>query len=386
MAKKMKIITKAITTTSIIILLSSPNVIASGNKIDNLDLKIVGKDSIAKDILVNNDMFLLAKNYNIVKSKPILKLFTNHISLDNLNREIKSTQKLDLTIDNIKIGENIEYYKPIIASQCKKQKISDFDIYTFLEKDHNAYTAIIESDNKVEAVFTTKNILKDYNILDKDNIESIRKNLKDNLILEESKYKEIIGNNILLKNYNDKLSIKIDNKRIDVYFDKYDGNEIIGYYIYIDKNQKYLEKPKFKDTNLNEEEIKILSRQTLDLINVFRKSKGIEKLEWSEKLEDVARDFSIYSIKNNHYGHIDKEGLDSLDRINKKGYKANYVGENILKYPNIVPLPIDMLNSYIHSEGHRRNILNTEYRYYGTSINCSNTEVHNTQMFSKEIN
>lgn len=290
-----------------------------------------------------------------------------------------------MTIENIEIGNSIEEYNKILGIPTKTEKIGDIEIYTYLENNHNTYTLILVKNNKIEGIFTTKNILKPYNIKENDNKDKIEAKLKNKIITNNSEYKELIGQNMTLENNKDKISLNIGHKRIDIYYDKYNKNKILGYYIYKNKNTGYMDKPNFKDLNLNKDECKIFSRHTLDIINTIRKSNNIDSLKWNNKLEDVSVTYSDYSIKENYHGHIDKEGLDPSGRINKKGYKAYYVGENILTYPLITPLPSDIINSYIHSEGHRKNILNSEYEYYGAGISSGSERTHNTQMFSKSI-
>lgn len=141
------------------------------------------------------------------------------------------------------------------------------------------------------------------------------------------------------------------------------------------------------------------------LINEQRKQAGVPPLKINKKLIQIARLHSKDMVERNYTNHITPEGLDPNDRARNAGFdiikrKNNIirkgVGENIFEYHAIseidgVKKPFfekvnivvkNAVDSWMKSEGHRKNILNPDYTITGIGVAISkDKKVKITQLF-----
>ncbi|MDC0834952.1 CAP domain-containing protein [Geitlerinema sp. CS-897] len=124
---------------------------------------------------------------------------------------------------------------------------------------------------------------------------------------------------------------------------------------------------------------KILEEQWRDL-------KAVAPVAWSEKLQDSARTHNELMVYYDRQSHNLPNEPRLLDRIEKTGYEAAKVAENIFAYPESVfaghaGFAIDWGNTETgiqNPPGHRITLLNEDYRELGISIieeNDPNTTV-----------
>ena len=98
-------------------------------------------------------------------------------------------------------------------------------------------------------------------------------------------------------------------------------------------------------------------REMFDLVNKERAKKGIPTLRWDEELLPAAHDHANDMWKRKYFGHVSPEGNSVGDRLD--GYKVDYMlaGENLALAPTVSLAHTGLMNS----EGHRENILETEF-------------------------
>lgn len=111
----------------------------------------------------------------------------------------------------------------------------------------------------------------------------------------------------------------------------------------------------------------------LQLINDVRK-KGCQcgdtyyypapALTWNDKLEEAAQVHSEDMFQNKYFSHISADGKRAGDRMEKAGYHWLMFAENIgLGYK----AEKDMVDGWLKSPGHCRNIMNKSYREMGAA-------------------
>lgn len=120
------------------------------------------------------------------------------------------------------------------------------------------------------------------------------------------------------------------------------------------------EKPKDdkpqSDISANEQTI-------IDLINQFRKEKDLPPLKPNALLIQAARDHSKNMAKQRKMEHVlDDKNVDK--RVKETGYKSVAVGENIARWMK----PKEIVNAWMHSPGHRANILDKQFQEIGIGI------------------
>ncbi|WP_222930803.1 CAP domain-containing protein [Allochromatium palmeri] len=96
--------------------------------------------------------------------------------------------------------------------------------------------------------------------------------------------------------------------------------------------------------------------ETATLTNNERQMNGLHRLAWNDLLLASARGHSIDMATNGYFSHTGLDGRDSSDRISDAGYSWNYAAENIAAGQTT---PIEVVDAWMNSPGHRANILNS---------------------------
>ncbi|MEU3756118.1 CAP domain-containing protein [Streptomyces olivoreticuli] len=105
--------------------------------------------------------------------------------------------------------------------------------------------------------------------------------------------------------------------------------------------------------------------QILALVNQERAKVGARPLAPSPRLTSLAQSFSDDMARRGFFAHTDPDGRTPWDRAARHGI-GNLGGENIARGQ---PDPRAVMEAWMHSTGHRANILNREYRTLGIGVN-----------------
>ncbi|MGK5728758.1 CAP domain-containing protein [Streptomyces sp. URMC 124] len=110
-----------------------------------------------------------------------------------------------------------------------------------------------------------------------------------------------------------------------------------------------------------------VAQQLLVLVNQERARAGLRPLKASPRLTGLAQAFSDDMARRGFFNHTDPDGRTPWDRAAKHGIR-NLGGENIARgHPDAHAV----MDAWMHSAGHRANILNREYRTLGIGLNTS---------------
>lgn len=124
------------------------------------------------------------------------------------------------------------------------------------------------------------------------------------------------------------------------------------------------------------------SRQ-LKIINHYRKKHGLRPLKAYYALDRVAKAHSSYMAKCKTCNHA---GFKRRSVKVRKLTGSGFVGENCYKYPAHSynkRIAVKLVNGWMHSPGHRRNLLNPNYSKIGIGIVTRKGYVYATQIFSR---
>ena len=131
-------------------------------------------------------------------------------------------------------------------------------------------------------------------------------------------------------------------------------------------------------------------------------------MEWDERLTHIARAHSDDMIKRRFFDHINPDGADAsargkhagyacLKRVDRHTYRQG-LAENLFDEPRFSRVHIiagrrtydwntlediarQAVDGWMHSAGHRRNILEPMYEQTGVGIAVSSEHVYLTQLF-----
>lgn len=109
--------------------------------------------------------------------------------------------------------------------------------------------------------------------------------------------------------------------------------------------------------NLSEYEIRVA-----ELVNEIREENGLKKLTLNSELSDVARLKSQDMLENNYFSHTSPTYGSPYDMMTKYGIEYTFAGENLARGQKT---PEQVVNAWMNSPGHRKNILSERYTQIG---------------------
>jgi uncharacterized protein YkwD len=114
------------------------------------------------------------------------------------------------------------------------------------------------------------------------------------------------------------------------------------------------------------------ARTTLCLINRERAANGARALRLDAKLGRSARGHSRDMVAKHYFAHDSKSGATFVTRIKRTGWTRSRrswtVGENIGYGSGSLATPRSMVAGWMHSSGHRANILARQFRMIGIGV------------------
>ncbi len=129
------------------------------------------------------------------------------------------------------------------------------------------------------------------------------------------------------------------------------------------------------------EEVAGMEQRLLEEINAIRLFHALDPLEPNEDLNRISRGFSFRMNRFGFFGHSDPAGNDVADRLRAEGIRFALVAENIAKNINFSDPVETAIDGWMKSDGHRANILTSEFRETGVGIWKDGNIYHLTQVF-----
>lgn len=117
-------------------------------------------------------------------------------------------------------------------------------------------------------------------------------------------------------------------------------------------------------------------QKVVDLTNQERAKNGLAALKVDTELSKVAREKSLDMSKNGYFSHTSPTYGSPFDMMKQFGISYQYAGENIAMGQRT---PEEVVQAWMNSEGHRKNILSANFNYIGVGYVESGN--YWTQMF-----
>jgi uncharacterized protein YkwD len=103
----------------------------------------------------------------------------------------------------------------------------------------------------------------------------------------------------------------------------------------------------------------------VEAMNRQRAAFGLAPLRINSRLEAAADDRITDMFGKNYFGHVSPEGIQPWNWVEQRGYDYREVGENLaVGYPSADAV----VNGWMHSPGHRANVLSRKFDEVGVSI------------------
>jgi uncharacterized YkwD family protein len=119
------------------------------------------------------------------------------------------------------------------------------------------------------------------------------------------------------------------------------------------------EQPK---TEQSASQLSAYEQKVVDLTNQERAKNGLPALQVDTALSKVAREKSLDMQRNNYFSHTSPTYGSPFDMMKKFGITYKAAGENIAKGQRS---PEEVVNAWMNSEGHRKNILSSNFTHIG---------------------
>lgn len=114
------------------------------------------------------------------------------------------------------------------------------------------------------------------------------------------------------------------------------------------------------------------SATTICLLNRERTSRGLRALRVNGSLSDAAQAHTNDMVRSRYFAHDSRSGGDVVDRVRSRGYLSNVrswmVGENLAWGSGSRSTPSSIVDAWMHSPGHRANILTARFREIGIGL------------------
>jgi uncharacterized protein YkwD len=119
-----------------------------------------------------------------------------------------------------------------------------------------------------------------------------------------------------------------------------------------------------------------ISDATLCLLNAERSSRGLVTLKFDRELQKAALNHGSDMVDHGYFAHGGRNGSRPADRIRAAGYLSNggawRIGENLAWGTGELSTPRSIMAAWMHSDGHRANILLPAYREIGFGVIAGN--------------
>jgi len=104
------------------------------------------------------------------------------------------------------------------------------------------------------------------------------------------------------------------------------------------------------------------------LLNRERTLRAITELKPKRTLMKAAQKHGDSMVRRRFFGHVAPSGSTPQRRIRAAGYVGDYLGENLAWGAGVNATPRQTVVYWMNSSGHRRNILDPEFRYGGIGV------------------
>ena len=118
--------------------------------------------------------------------------------------------------------------------------------------------------------------------------------------------------------------------------------------------------------------------------NAERQKQGLPALKRNSTANKYARSKSLEMLNLNYFDHKSPNNGYIQDIAKKDGWKYSRIGENIYTMTGGQASSVSgasITNSWMNSEGHRKNILNSGYTEIGIGVTFRNGKLYATQIF-----
>jgi uncharacterized protein YkwD len=126
-----------------------------------------------------------------------------------------------------------------------------------------------------------------------------------------------------------------------------------------------------------------MERDVLDRTNGIRRDRGLRALGADPTLSRLAREHSCDMAREDLLSHTTPAGGDLLARLRAAGTPFEMVGENVAQTSGVDRPVATVIQGWMDSPGHRRNILQPDFTHTGAGACRGDGGYFFTQIFTR---
>ncbi|MEQ6377371.1 CAP domain-containing protein [Bacillaceae bacterium S4-13-56] len=279
-------------------------------------------------------------------------------------QNIKKPQLLNpveqtFSVYNIQIGDSLDEVEAVLGSP-KRVGLNGYEVHwrTYHESYQNFVMVAFDSKENVVALYTNQDLIA-------SSVGITLNTLKDQVRAEFGEPLEGIkkGWTIYQTQNNGEYDLyEMNGNYVTIFYDKHENNTVTAIQI-IDKD---LELKKDGIYGVGSSELaEAFAYQLFDVTNATRVNHGLTILEWDDMVKETAVDHSRDMAENNFFGHTNLAGQSPFDRMDEDGIDYRMAGENLAAGQTS---SIFAHEGLMNSEGHRKNILQPDFRLLGVGV------------------
>ncbi|AGB41821.1 uncharacterized protein, YkwD family [Halobacteroides halobius DSM 5150] len=131
------------------------------------------------------------------------------------------------------------------------------------------------------------------------------------------------------------------------------------------QRQRKEQKQPEKERQQQPTSLKAMEKKIVALVNQERQKQGLKPYQHNPKLSKVARTKAQDMVKNNYFSHTSPTYGSPFEMLSQFNVSYRTAGENIAQGQRTAQ---QVMNAWMNSPGHRRNILNQRFTQIGVGL------------------
>ncbi|SIT88636.1 CAP domain-containing protein [Edaphobacillus lindanitolerans] len=300
---------------------------------------------------------LYAKLEQSVKDDRARKRETDTETVDK--PDLRTPDNAPVTVHNLAIGDSQDRVRDELGEPVRStmnEYGTDWD--TYHDAYHNFVMVSVDTKGRVNALYTNQDM-----IASKAGIQYGARKAEVRAAYGRPLDRIIKGRNAFLMQDNGEYDVyELGGSYVTFFYDVHQNDavtavQLIDKKLELNHNALYAE----ADPALKEG----FERQLFDLTNAARVVHGEGVLDWDGRTAGTAVKHSEDMAQNDYFAHENLKGQSPFDRMAEDGIQFRGAGEN-LAYGQ--PSAVFAHEGLMNSLGHRKNILNEDYRLLGVGV------------------
>lgn len=302
-----------------------------------------------------NESQTLINLQNDVRSK-IQQVMNEDTSVKN--NTLKTPKQQEFAMNNVQLNMT---KKDVERKLGKPKRITTNEYgtrwYTYYDGDYENFVMVSFIDNKVNGLFSNQNVITSKSKIKYHTPKNVVKNRMGKPIDELAKGRYRID--ISSDEYD---VFHKDHVYSTVFYDKHNDNGVTAILQVSNAMENRLQQEYGAPSSTLEQSFEY---QDFDLVNAERKQHGLNTLNYSKDVSNTARKHSEDMVKNNYFDHTNLDGQSPFDRLKEDHISFDAAGENLAYGQRS---SIFAHEGLMNSLGHRKNILNTDFKTLGVGV------------------